>query len=127
MPVINIKSLPVTDGISTSKVLKKLCTGLADKLGYKPEFIWAYWETIEPGNYAVGNKTADKVTEYTHSPIVRLLAFQGNSDDKIKLILETTAKILSEELKIDIDNIFIEYVEGFSGRIFDGGNVVYSK
>jgi phenylpyruvate tautomerase PptA (4-oxalocrotonate tautomerase family) len=127
MPVINIKSLPLSDNINTSEVLKKLCTGFADSLEYKPEFIWAYWEIIEPGNYAVGNKTSDKVTKYTHSPIVRLLAFQGNSDDKIKLMFETTAKILSEELNIDIGNIFIEYAEGLSGRIFDGGNVVYSK
>ena len=127
MPVINIKSLPVPGNINTSVVLKNLCTGLADKLGYNPRHIWAYWETIEPGNYAVGSETSDKVTKNTHSPIIRLLAFQGNSEERIKQMMEITAEIISRELSIDIGNIFIEYVEGFSGKIFDGGSVVKSK
>jgi len=127
MPVINIKSLPIPGNINISEVLKNLCSGLADKLGYNPHHVWAYWETIEPGNYAVGSETSDKVTGNTHSPIVRFMAFQGNSEERIRLMLETTAEIISKELGIDIGNIFIEYAEGFSGKIFDGGSVVQSK
>jgi phenylpyruvate tautomerase PptA (4-oxalocrotonate tautomerase family) len=127
MPVINIKSLPVSENIDLSELLKNLCTKFADRLGYNPRHVWAYWETIEPGNYAVGSETSDKVTENSHSPIVRILAFQGSSNEKIKLMLEAAAEIISNELKIDIGNVFIEYAEGLSGKIFDGGSVVQAK
>lgn len=127
MPVINIKSLPLDEKLSTSGILKELCTGFADKNGYKPEHVWAYWEFLLPENYSVGSKTEIKQTKHSHSPIVNILAFEGNSPEKIKAMLESTGKILSTELGIDIGNIFIIYSEACSGRIFDGGNVVYSK
>ena len=127
MPVINIKSLPLEKHFKTSEILIKLCTQLAEKSGYKPEHVWAYWEFLLPGNYAVGNKTASTQTADSHSPIIKILSFEGNSQEKIIRMMETTAAIISEELKIDIGNIFIEYSEAYSGRVFDGGAVVFSK
>ncbi len=127
MPVISIKSLPPDNKINTSGVLKKLCTEFAARNGYKSEHVWAYWDLLAPNNYAVGKKTQSRQTVDTHSPIINILAFEGNPPEKIKNILETTASIISEQLEIDIGNIFITYSEAHSGRVFDGGTVIYSR
>ncbi len=127
MPVISIKTLPLDNSLNPAEILNKLCCDFAAQNGFKPEHVWAYWEFIKPDHYAVGSATSPVQKENTHSPIIRILAFEGNQKEKIKKMLETTAGILSKEMKIDIGNIFIEYSEAHSGMVFDGGNVVYSK
>ena len=127
MPIISIKTLPLDNILNPAEILRKLCNNFAVQNGYKAEYVWAYWEFIKPEHYAVGSATSPVQKEDTHSPIVRILAFEGTQKEKIKKMLETTADILSKEMKIDIGNIFIEYSEAHSGMIFDGGNVVYSK
>ncbi len=125
MPVISIKTLPLGNSLNPAEILKKLCSDFAAQNNYKPEHVWAYWEFIKPEHYAVGSVTSPIQKENTHSPIVRILVFEGNQREKIKKMLETTAEILSKGMKIDIGNIFIEYLEAHSGMVFDGGNVVY--
>jgi phenylpyruvate tautomerase PptA (4-oxalocrotonate tautomerase family) len=127
MPVISIKTLPLDNSLNPTEILKKLCNDFAVQNGYKPEHVWAYWEFIKPEHYSVGSSVSSVQKENTHSPIVRILAFEGNQIEKIKRMLETIADVLSKEMKIDIGNIFIEYAEAHSGMVFDGGNVVYSK
>jgi phenylpyruvate tautomerase PptA (4-oxalocrotonate tautomerase family) len=127
MPIINIKSLPVGKRINTSKILTKICKKTAKEIGYRPEHMWATWEFLQPKNYAVGNKLSKRQVKTTHSPIVRILSFEGKLQSHAKKLMTKIAEILSKELKIDIGNIFIEYSEASSGKVFDGGQVVYSK
>ena len=127
MPVISIKSLPAGRKVKTSKILAKVCAETAKTIGYKPRHVWATWEFLEPKNYAVGNKLGKKLTKTTHSPIVRILAFEGAPQSRINKMMTKVAEILARELKIDIGNIFIEYCEARSGKVFDGGKVVYTK
>ena len=127
MPVINIKSLPFEDGVKIHEVLKKLNLSVASSINYKPDYIWSYWEFIKPEHYAVGNKVSAKTTKLSHSPIIEILSFEGKNKEEIERVLRTTAKVISEELDIDIGNIFITYKEVLSGMIFDGGDIVFKK
>ena len=94
MPVISIKTLPLYNSLNPAEILKKLCSDFAAQNGYEPEDVWAYWEFIKPDHYAVGSATSPVQKENTHSPIIRILAFEGNQKEKIKQILETTAAML---------------------------------
>jgi hypothetical protein len=125
LPAISIKSLPFETDRNPSEILKLICKEVAKSIDYEPGHIWATWEFLEPGNYAVGDEIALTQPPKTHSPIVRIIEFEGKPEKDIKKIIKTTATIICKQLKIDIGNIFIEYSEGNSGRIFDGGEIVY--
>lgn len=125
MPVISIKSLPFKNEVNIPEILIKLNNETAQAIGYQPHHIWSFWEFIEAHNYAVGDKTSGFTTENTHSPIVNVISFEGKSKDHIEKMLKTIAAVLAEELKIEIGNIFITYTEASSGRVFDGGNIIY--
>ena len=126
MPIISVKSLPPGNA-DTSSILKKLCTAAANAIGYEPGHIWATWEFFEPGNYAVGDRTETKQTPETHSPIVRILSFEGKPQNDIEQMMKNVAEVISKELNIDIGNVFIEYSEARSGMVFDGGNIIRKK
>ena len=126
MPIISVRSLPL-ENADTPSMLKKLCTGAAEAIGYEPSHIWATWEFLEPGNYAVGNRTETMQSATTHSPIVRVISFEGKPQKDIEKMMRSIAGIISSELNIDIGNIFIEYSEARSGMVFDGGETIYKK
>jgi len=125
MPVINIKSLHFENEVNIPELLKKLNTETARAIGYEQHHIWSYWEFIEPNHYAVAGNLSAITTENTHSPIVNVISFEGKSKEHIERMLKTIAEVLSEELKIDIGNIFITYTEASSGKVFDGGNIIF--
>jgi phenylpyruvate tautomerase PptA (4-oxalocrotonate tautomerase family) len=126
MPVISIKTLPLDeDEVRTPDILKKLCTTVSQELNYKPSHVWATWEYIAPHLYAVGNYSVPFQPQSTHAPLVRVLAFEGRSKREIDALLHVIARVLAQELKVDLGNIFIEYAEARSGKLYDGGQVVY--
>ena len=126
MPVISIKTLPLDeDEVRTPDILKKLCTVVSQELNYKPSHVWATWEYIAPHLYAVGNYSVPFQPQSTHAPLVRVTAFEGKSKREIDALLHVIARVLAQELKVDLGNIFIEYDEARSGRLYDGGQVVY--
>lgn len=126
MPVISIKTLPLDeDEVRTPDILKKLCTTVSQELNYKPSHVWATWEYIAPHLYSVGNYSVPFQPQSTHAPLVRVLAFEGKSKREIEALLHVIARVLAQELKVDLGNIFIEYSEARSGKLYDGGQVVY--
>lgn len=126
MPVISIKTLPLDeDEVRTPDILKKLCTTVSQELNYKPSHVWATWEYIAPHLYSVGNYSVPFQPQSTHAPLVRVLAFEGRSKREIEALLHVIARVLAQELKVDLGNIFIEYSEARSGKLYDGGQVVY--
>ena len=127
MPIISIKTLPLDAGVDTSAILCKITVGTAKIMGCPPEHVWATWEFLQPDNYAVGNTLSKNQPASSHSPIVRILSFEGKSQATIENMMKTMAGVLSEGLAIRLENIFIEYSEGYSGKIFDGGQMVYAK
>jgi phenylpyruvate tautomerase PptA (4-oxalocrotonate tautomerase family) len=127
MPIINIKTLPSKKKINTSKILKRITTVTAHEAGYNPNHIWATWEFLQPGNYAVGDKTSKTLTKTTHSPLIQLKTFESTPQAITEKMMKKIAEILAGELNIDIGNVFIEHYNVGSGHVFDGGEVVYAN
>lgn len=127
MPIIEIKSLYFSKSFDIPAILKRLNSAAAKALGVDTNHVWSYWEFIEAHNYAVGNETSECLREETHSPIVKIIAFEGKAQDAVEKLLETVARVLSEELEIDIGNIFVYYHIVTSGYVFDGGQIVKRK
>ena len=127
MPVITIRTLPQTAAIDTTSILKKLCVESAKSINYDPGNIWATWEYIGPGNYVTGETPADVQPEHTHSPIVHVLSFEGKRQEDIGKMLACIAEVISSELRISKENVFIYYTEALSGRVFDGGRIIHKK
>jgi phenylpyruvate tautomerase PptA (4-oxalocrotonate tautomerase family) len=127
MPVISIKSLPLSRPMSIGAVLKKMNVEVARETGYEPRNIWSYWLFIDRHMYAVGDVTAAVIEPQSHSPIIEITGFEGKSDELIENMMRTVARVISEEMQIEVSNIFITYNEVRSGRVFDGGEIVYKK
>lgn len=127
MPVISIKSLPLSKPMSIGTVLKKLNIEVAAETGYEPRHIWSYWLFIDRHMYAVGDETSAVINPETHSPIIEITGFEGKRDELVEKMLRITAKVIAREMQISESNIFITYNEARSGRVFDGGEIVRRK
>ncbi len=127
MPIIEIKSLPFNKTYDIPSVLKKLNAEASSALKIEERHVWSYWEFIESHHYAVGKETSECLTENTHSPIVKIISFEGKNPDDVEKLIKTIAGVLARELEIDIGNIFIYYQTVTSGNVFDGGQLIRKK
>jgi phenylpyruvate tautomerase PptA (4-oxalocrotonate tautomerase family) len=123
VPVVEIRALPQPDDV-VERVLSAVTRAVADVLGEEPRGTWATWDEIPAGRYSEGDVAAAAQQQETHPPLVRLIAFQGRSDEQIAAMLEAAAAAVAGELAIDPGNVFAVYDEARSGRIFTGGSVV---
>lgn len=127
MPIISIKSLPLSKITDIQSILKNLNTEIALIAGVKPEHVWSNWQFFDSNYYAVGGILSETIQKHTHSPMVEITGFEGRSESQIDAMFHKAAKIISEGLGIDYANVFITYNEVKSGRVFDGGGVVRKK
>lgn len=123
MPVLEIRALPQPDPGRVGAALAATCLAIAREYGCEPHHVWATWVTLKPGHYVEGDRPATEQPGQTHPPIGRLLCFEGRDPETIERVLIAAAETLSRELGMP-GNIFIEYVEARSGRVFDGGGVI---
>ncbi|MBE2217042.1 MAG: hypothetical protein IAE90_02485 [Ignavibacteria bacterium] len=127
MPIIEIRTLPFSKSFDIPEILKRLNAEAASAMNIEERHVWSYWEFIEAHQYAVGSQTSECLTVDTHSPVVKVIAFEGKSTEAAEKLLETIARVLAEELEIDIANIFVYYQTVSSGNVFDGGQIVRKK
>ena len=127
MPVIQIHTLPFAEKPDTASVLVNLNKCIAEVIGTDPRYVWSYWTFIKPHNYAAGTETAAITGKDKHSPLVTIQSFEGRTQEQITAMLNVTADVLSQNTGLGRDNIFITYHEVLSGRVFDGGEVVFKK
>jgi phenylpyruvate tautomerase PptA (4-oxalocrotonate tautomerase family) len=127
MPVIHIHTLPFAMKPDVASILIQLNTKVAEAIGLEPGHIWSYWTFIESHHYAAGSETAAITGSEKHSPIVTIKSFEGRTQEQITAMLNAAADVLSQNTGISRDNIFITYQEVLSGRVFDGGEVVFKK
>jgi phenylpyruvate tautomerase PptA (4-oxalocrotonate tautomerase family) len=127
MPVITIRTLPQVQPADITSILKKVCAEAAKAINYDPRHIWATWEFLQPGGYVIGDHPADVQQLHTHSPIVHVLSFEGKKQEDIGQMLIAIAEVLSRELGLPKDNIFVYCTEAHSGKVFDGGEIIYKK
>ena len=123
MPVVEIRALPQPDNVVT-RVLDAVTSDIAAVLDEEPGGTWATWEEIAPGRYSEGDVAAAAQPHETHPPLVRVIAFEGRSEEQIAAILEAAAAAVAGGLGIDPGNVFAVYDEARSGRTFTGGSVI---
>ena len=123
MPVVEIRALPQPEDVVT-RVLGAVAARLSDVLSEEPRGTWATWEEIPVGRYSEGSVAAAAQPHETHPPLVRVVAFEGRSEEQIAAMLEAAAAAVAGELAIDPGNVFAVYDEVRSGRIFTGGRIV---
>jgi hypothetical protein len=109
MPFIHIKTL------KTAKAYKAPVTAIAKDFakatGIGLEHITVSWELFD--------------TLHGSTPvIVDLLAPDFNSRRTVFTMLHAVAESISKRTKVPLDQIFINYREARSGRVFDAGKVV---
>ena len=123
MPVLQIRGLPQSDPSRVQDAMKVTCAAIAKTYGCALDQVWATWETIEPGLYVEGNKTAEAQPANSHPPIARLICVEGKDPKAIEQLLTTAARTLSAALGMP-GNIFMEYHEARSGQVIAGDGVV---
>ena len=124
MPVVRISALPQPDGVDVEGALRAVTRELAALEGGPAQHYWATWDEIPPGRYAEGDEAPALQPPGTHPPLVRLLAFEGRSEERVAALLTTVADVLARELRLEPGNVFVLHEEGRSGRVYDGGEIV---
>lgn len=123
MPILEIKALPQKPDIDVTACLKAICCAVADAVSIPRNHIWGTWESIKPGHYVEGDKSADVQMRSTHPPLVNVIAFEGRSQEDIETMIFATAKAVAQALAIAPENVFLTYTEVKSGKVFTGGKI----
>lgn len=124
VPVVRISGLPQRAGIDLEAVLGAVATELAAVLAEPPHETWATWEALAPGSYVEGRVAAAVQPESTHPPLVRVVAFEGRSEEEIEAMLGCVADVLARELRLEPGNVFVLYEEVGPGRLSSDGRIV---
>lgn len=53
-----------------------------------------------------------------------ILAFEGRSPEIIERVIVVAAEVLASGLQLERGNVFVNYREALSGRVYTGGEVV---
>jgi phenylpyruvate tautomerase PptA (4-oxalocrotonate tautomerase family) len=123
MPVVEIRGLP-QPGDVVERALTAVTKRVAAVLGKEPRGTWATWEPIGARRYAEGDEVAEAQRDATHPPLLRIVAFEGRSEEQIEAMLTAACDALAAELGLDPGNVFGVYEEARAGRIYTGGHVV---
>ncbi len=124
MPVVEIRALPQKPPADVPNVLERVCTELATVLDIAEKRVWATWETIEGCHYVEGRQETPDQVASTHPPLVRVLAFEGRSDDVVRVMLETGARRAAEVRGLEGGNVRVTYEARKPGRVWSGGRVL---
>jgi phenylpyruvate tautomerase PptA (4-oxalocrotonate tautomerase family) len=124
MPIVEIRALPQKPSADVPYVLERVCTELAAAVGIPEKQIWATWEVIEERHYVEGRNDMPDQPPTTHPPLVRILAYQGRSEDTIRTMLETVARSVTDALGLEEGNAFVVYEELKAGRVYSAGDVL---
>ncbi len=124
MPVVEIRALPQKPPADVPNVLERVCTELATVLDIAEKRVWATWETIEGCHYVEGRQETPDQVASTHPPLVRVLAFEGRSDDVVRVMLETVARSVAEALGLEAGNVLVTSEDPTAGRLWSGGQVL---
>ena len=90
MPIFEIRALSQAETFDTGAAMKKLVASVAEATHIDRSQVWASWHEIPPGREGSEWETGD--------PIVRVISFDGESDDRIELMLDTAARVVADEL-----------------------------
>lgn len=98
MPLIEITSLPQRPG-ARARVLDAIVVHVAAALGRPPESVWALWQEVPSGAYAVGASRPHVQPRETHPPVVRVYA--RRTPEEMEWIVRAIESVVQRELDLD--------------------------
>ncbi len=125
MPFIHVHSLPFSPTFNVHSVVEGMSKDFAQEMGVALTQVTATWEFLQPGAYAVAGRTAGTQPFDSHPVLVDLLAPEFNDAATIASMLNAVARSISVRTGMPITNIFINYRQAHSDRVFNAGEVVH--
>ena len=107
MPVIEISSLPLSEGLDVSVALGKVTTEVAAFIGEDPRGTWAIYRPIAAGHYAEGVDAPASQPEETHPAIVRVLA--NRPPEQVAALLETVGAAVVRAFGLEDGNVVVRF------------------
>lgn len=124
MPIIQIKSLPFRKTIDQTKILKEIGNRVSQASGIPINRLVIYWEDIKPNSYIFDGEFSEFTKEDSHHPIVYISCLEGKPEEQEESIISTVAKVLSEELSINKENVAVIFNRIHSRRLFVKGDFI---
>lgn len=127
MPFIKIKSYPLNDGDDRNEMadrLRQIGEDFSQATGIDMAHITVTWEYFLAGHYLHAGRKVVSSRDAQPPILVELLVPDFNSEDKIELMLRSTAKSISAQAGAAQDSIFIHCNLARSGLVYDGGEIV---
>lgn len=124
MPIIQIRSLPLRKTIDQTKILKEIGNKVSQTSGIPISRLIIYWDHIKPNSYIFNGEFSEFTEEDSHHPIVYISCLEGKPKEQEEAIISTIAKVLSEELCINKDNVAVVFNKIPSRRLFVKGDFV---
>lgn len=124
MPIVQIVALRQPAGVDVDGASRGVARAVGAVLGEDPSGTWVTWQTLAPGGYHEGDADAPSEQPHaTHPPIVRVLAFEGRTDELVGRILTVVAATVVAELGLAPGNVFVSWDEVRAGRVHTGGEL----
>lgn len=123
MPIVEISALPQPASVHVPTVLERVGLALASGMECDPAVVWAVWRGVDAGCYVVSGHAPLTQPQESHDPIVRIMAYEGRSDEVIARTVEGVGRTVAGCLGLEASNVFVWYEELRAGRVFTGGAV----
>ena len=121
MPVIEVQALSRPTDLEV--FLGDVCSAVANALDASPGSVWCQYRPMEPGCWYEGERVRGAGDAQSASPIVTIRAFEGRSPQQKRDCLLAVARSVGEGLRVDPQDVFVEYQEIRSGHVCTGGAV----
>ena len=123
MPIVEISALPQPASVHVPTVLERVGLALASGMECDPAVVWAVWRGVDAGGYVVRGHAPLTQPQESHDPIVRIMAYEGRSDEVIARTVEGVGRTVAGCLGLEASNVFVWYEELRAGRVFTAGKV----
>ena len=123
MPLVQIKSLPLSDATRVPDVLRQVSARVARDTGIDEEHVSVTWEYYRPGHYAYQGQVAERHGEAAHPIVVEVSAPDFNDRDSIAAMLRAVAAGLADAGIVPEARVFAIYRPVQSGNVLDEGQV----
>lgn len=107
MPYIEIKSLPIGDKNKQTKTILDIAKNIEYKAGIVKSRLTIMWTYIEEGLMFNGADLVNKIEIDKNGPIIYIDTIEGKSTELIAILCDAVCCAISDNLKINKDNMSI--------------------
>jgi hypothetical protein len=117
MPIVTVMALPATEQV-VHQLLPRLAEAVAEGLSCPVADVWCSFIPVPAQYLGLVNATAAG-----QCPIV-VIRGRARGDDQVSASMTRAAQAVSDELKVSIEDVWVQWVEVVPGRVFAGGGVI---